>query len=431
MRPGEHLEVEITSLSLEGEGLGTYEDREMRVHGAFPGERVRVRVEHVSKQHPRADARRLEVLTPTTHKRPSPCPDDVTNGGRCTGCALSTIDVEAQQTAKSAMLVERFGLDAVLSSTGPEWGYRASSKRIAFRHGPRLGLGSYVRDTHRAASMRHCRVEHPRIAAVARQIEDLATELAIPPYDERTKTGTLRAVWLRTDGEHVLVTLVVVREDPTLFALSARLEGVSGVVRAIARAEGNDLRGASLTVLRGHDSLRIRMNEETTNVSALSFFQPNPDVAAQAYDELVRASEGLENAGLALDLYAGAGITTKMLAKRFAEVVPVESFPEAARALGIEPSGVAETLAKRLEANAPKPVFVVANPPRAGLGDAVCRSLIALAPERIAIMSCHPGSLSRDLALLEAGGYTRTSVRWFDTLPNTPHVEVVVRLDRS
>ena len=31
---------------------------------------------------------------------------------------------------------------------------------------------------------------------------------------------------------------------------------------------------------------------------------------------------------------------------------------------------------------------------------------------------------------LEAEGYRRTSVVWFDTLPNTPHVEVVVRLDR-
>lgn len=429
MRVGEPVEVDISRLSLEGEGLGELDQREIRVHGAFPGERVRARIEHLSKQHPRAEAKKLEVLTPHPDRHASPCPDDVTNGGRCTGCALGVLGVEAQRAMKTEMLRSRFGLETELAEGGEAYGYRASSKRIAFRHGPRVGLGSYVRDSHKAASMRHCRVDHPRIASVARQIEDLATELRIEPYDERNKTGALRAVWLRTNGETVLVTLVVTRDEPALFALAARLEGVVGVVRALAKAEGNDLRGASLAILRGSDRLEVTLGGEATTVGPLAFLQPNPVIAAAAYRELVATDD--PGSTLALDLYAGAGVTTTMLRRRYAEVVPVESFPDAARALGIAPSSVVDALARRIADGAERPSFVVANPPRAGLGEAVCRSLATIGPDRIAIMSCHPGSLERDLALLEASGYRRVRTRWFDTLPNTPHVEVVVHLARE
>lgn len=78
------------------------------------------------------------------------------------------------------------------------------------------------------------------------------------------------------------------------------------------------------------------------------------------------------------------------------------------------------------------PAFVVANPPRAGMGPKVCASLSQCGrrgPLALNIMSCNPKSLSADLERLTVdGGFELVSLRAFDTLPQTPHVELVARL---
>ena len=74
------------------------------------------------------------------------------------------------------------------------------------------------------------------------------------------------------------------------------------------------------------------------------------------------------------------------------------------------------------------PDLVVANPPRKGLGADVAELLASHAPPRLAIMSCGPEALARDLAVLEASGYRRVSLTAYDALPQTPHVELVAKL---
>src|SRR5690606_27563315 len=158
-----------------------------------------------------------------------------------------------------------------------------------------------------------------------------------------------------------------------------------------------------------------------------------PIVAAQAYRDLVGPPPSEPEAGigrsLACDLYAGAGVTTKLLGQRFSQVVPCESYPESAAALGVEPE-TAEAFCRRwLAESQPTPELIVANPPRAGLGEAVCAGLLALAAERVHIMSCNPATLRADLDRL-APGYQRIGLRGYDTLPQTPHVELVAWLRR-
>ncbi len=101
--------------------------------------------------------------------------------------------------------------------------------------------------------------------------------------------------------------------------------------------------------------------------------------------------------------------------------------PEGAAALGIEPQSAAAFLAERAGGEAP--AVVIANPPRAGLGKEVCERLLTLGAERIHLMSCGPAGLAKDLRRLEAG-YTLEAVEAWDTLPQTPHVELVARLRR-
>ncbi|MBC7171016.1 MAG: class I SAM-dependent RNA methyltransferase, partial [Polyangiaceae bacterium] len=78
------------------------------------------------------------------------------------------------------------------------------------------------------------------------------------------------------------------------------------------------------------------------------------------------------------------------------------------------------------------PDLVVANPPRRGLGAEVTTLLRELAAPRVHIMACGPDGLAADLAALTAGGlYRLERLEAFQTLPQTPHVELVAWLERA
>jgi 23S rRNA (uracil1939-C5)-methyltransferase len=76
-----------------------------------------------------------------------------------------------------------------------------------------------------------------------------------------------------------------------------------------------------------------------------------------------------------------------------------------------------------------RPDFVLADPPRAGLGKTVVSHLNRLAPGRITIVSCDPATLARDLAALK--GYEITGMTMVDLFPRTYHLETVVELRRA
>ncbi len=74
------------------------------------------------------------------------------------------------------------------------------------------------------------------------------------------------------------------------------------------------------------------------------------------------------------------------------------------------------------------PEFVLADPPRAGLGKDVVGHLQRLAPPRMTIVSCDPATLARDLAGLSS--YQIESLTMVDLFPQTYHLETIARLRR-
>ncbi|MCB9705089.1 MAG: class I SAM-dependent RNA methyltransferase [Myxococcales bacterium] len=432
LRQGDRLEVRIEALSREGEGLARAQGREVVIAGAFLGERARARIVHVARQRARAFAALEVVEEPHPGRRSPPCPRHPGRGGACSGCPWMALEEEAQRVHKRRLLADAFGLvvDEVRALPGGDLGYRWSSKRVVGGRPGALVLGSYVRGTHDLADMSECLVEHPAIAAAVHELVAAADELAIEPYDEASGAGDLRYVWLKTDGREVLLTLITGgRPSRAAELLGARLQLPAGIAWSVQGAGGNALRGGAAEVLRGRPGLALELAGAEVEVGPLGFLQPNPAVAEMAYRDLVRDAEGEAAAGaLALDLYAGAGVTTALLRRAFARVVPCESYPESALALGVIPMEVDAFLAGY---RGPRPDLVIANPPRAGLGAAVCRRLGELAAPRVQIMSCAPATLADDLRMLSAAGYEVVRLRAYDTLPQTPHVEVVAWLRRA
>jgi 23S rRNA (uracil1939-C5)-methyltransferase len=77
-----------------------------------------------------------------------------------------------------------------------------------------------------------------------------------------------------------------------------------------------------------------------------------------------------------------------------------------------------------------KPDLIVADPPRAGLGAAVCAELNRLPAQRMTYLSCDPATLARDLKELMSGGWRISEIHLLDLFPQTFHVETCVMLQR-
>jgi 23S rRNA (uracil1939-C5)-methyltransferase len=84
-----------------------------------------------------------------------------------------------------------------------------------------------------------------------------------------------------------------------------------------------------------------------------------------------------------------------------------------------------------LEGLGQAPDFVLADPPRSGLGKHVVKHLARLLPPRITVVSCDPATLARDVAALLPAGYRIEALTLVDLFPQTYHLETVTRLVRG
>ncbi len=166
-------------------------------------------------------------------------------------------------------------------------------------------------------------------------------------------------------------------------------------------------------------------------VSHGSFFQVNRFLISNLVETALGGAEGER----ALDLYAGVGLFSLPLAKRFAAVTAVESGARASGDLrfNAERAGLALQVEKTdaevwLDQLEVAPDFVLLDPPRAGIGKRVVERLAQLKPARLAIVSCDPATLARDLAGLTAAGYRIERLTLVDLFPQTYHLETVAHL---
>jgi len=434
MKPGDTITVMAETLSRHGDGVARHDGHEIHVGGLLPGETGDVEVDYVSKQRPRAHGAAVRRRNTHPGRRIAPCP----HHGRCNGCPLMEMDLPSQHELKRQELKREYGIEidrlVVQDSTGLR--YRWSAKRVVHGDPGAIVLGSFMRGTHNVADMSSCLVDHPDIVRCAQELVEQADALKLEPYDELSELGDLRYVWFKTDGRgQVLLTLITAEPfSPSIELLAERLEIPAGIAWGVNSTRSNDQRGVTLRPVRGRQSLTFDIAGVAFHCGPLGFLQPNPTAIALAYRDLVHVpAGGAPHGKVALDLYAGAGVTTTLLRERFAQVIPCESYPESARQLGVEPELVEEFLARILsqpKSPARHPDLVVANPPRGGLGPTVCAQLNQLHASRLHLMSCNPRSLKDDLAKLTGseGGYRLIGARAFDTLPQTAHIELVAWL---
>jgi 23S rRNA (uracil1939-C5)-methyltransferase len=186
---------------------------------------------------------------------------------------------------------------------------------------------------------------------------------------------------------------------------------------------------------RGCGYVSLDLSGLKYTVSPWSFFQSNWGLNNEVVGVLLEGLRPLEGKR-ALDMYAGAGNFSLPISREAAEVVAVEDNPHAVKdgQRNLSLNGIKNV--KPIKAHIEKAKLAgkfdvaVLDPPRPGLTAEAMRTVLDIAPERIAYVSCNPSTLARDIGKMR-DKYDLASVRLIDLFPNTYHIEAIALLDRK
>jgi len=410
-------EIVCEGIAHGGEAVGRLADgRAVFVPYAIPGERVRIRVTQARRRFARAEL--VEVLEASPDRVEPPCPHF--GPGRCGGCAWQHIRPEAQADLKTRLVREQLGhlggltgvpVRPTLQPVSPPgeaagFGYRERATLTAASDGR---LGFLRSGSHQVHPVDRCPL-------LADGLQDLPAQLGRHPAGAKVR---LRR---GADGDRLVVLEAAA-------ASRTRFLPPEGVAWATVRGNGK------VVDVEGRPSVTERVAGVDLQVSAASFFQVHREGAETLVELAARALEPASGETL-LDLYAGVGLFAATIGAAAGKVVAVESWKPAARDakhnLRSHPDA---TVLQDDVANALPHVgaadLMVLDPPRAGAGAAVLRRVAALRPRAIALVSCDPAALARDVRTLVDLGYLAAWVQPVDLFPQTAHVEALTALSRA
>jgi 23S rRNA (uracil1939-C5)-methyltransferase len=367
----------IEKLVYGGEGLARLDGKVVLTSFVLPGEVVRVETERAKNDLWRG--RLIEVLQPSASRITPVCP----YFQRCGGCQYQHIDYPFQLEQKRDILREALqrvgkidfaGEIGVIS--GEPWQYR---NRVQL-HIEGGAIGYFAQGSRDLCAIDHCPIASPKLNETIGKIEVHRATTAVELFTNETEVQV-------------------------------------NVVDRVPRAELTALASLGVTTPIEYGGFQVSRN---------SFFQVNRVLI----DRLVGCAVGDAKGEWAVDLYAGVGLFAAKLAERFTKVTAVESggsafrdlthnFPQASVNANVEDylGGVQETLD-----------FILADPPRAGLGKLVVKELARIRAPRLTIVSCDPATLARDLQALLAENYRIEEITLVDLFPQTFHLETVAEL---
>ena len=413
MEVEENLELRITDIAHGGYGVARENGQVIFVGGAIPGEKVRAQIFERKRRFAKAVVQEVLEAAPERIENPWPA-----GGVAYTGAAdFAHIALSMQRELKAQVVeaqLRKIGgeiitaqladlplvVEAVDSSDG--WGSRS---RIDLVKMPQ-GFGMYRAHSHELLPLKEMPLADARIGSL-----DL---------------------WGRAWDKYVPV--------------GAKVRAVASSVGDIRLAVGKKVYSApgkrAARIVREQVLLPAQPQQQKNYryaLDAAGFWQVHreaPRTLIMAVQDFLGDISGVRG----VDLYAGAGLFSQPLADCIGPRGSLSTYEGSEEAVKAAQKNLAAfSWAKAQEARigarniqtlTAQADFVLADPPRAGLGVAAAQQLAKSGAEKIVLVSCDPAAMARDVAQLAAGGYRMAGIRIFDIFPHTHHVETVVLMSR-
>ena len=400
--PALDLTLPVEKLVYGGSGLSRHEGRVVMTPFVLPGETVHIAIAKEKKDV--LEGRVLEVLEKSEARTAALCKVFE----RCGGCHYQHALYPAQVEMKKDVLrevLQRIGKltppDEIEAITGEPWGYR---NRIQL-HIDGQKVGYRQPGSHTVVDTAECPVASPKLNEALHALRRMVRNHRFPRF--------VRSIEFFTNERDVQVNV-----------------GETMAGQRVAKPFFDWLEQELPGTATG--PIEYAANGNQNRVHYKSFFQVNRFLIGA----LTKAAIGDATGDLALELYAGVGLFSLSLAGKFANVDAVESVKvavedaeanakRAKKKIGHFRASTEEFLAGVQTA----PDFILADPPRAGLGPEAVGHLVRIKAPRIGIVSCDPSTLARDLKGLCEAGYKIRSMALIDLFPQTFHMETVTHLE--
>ena len=433
----------IEGYTSEGLGVARIDGQAVFFHRALRGEDCDVLLLKVLKNA--AFGKVVKVHEPSPHRVEPDCP----YYGKCGGCDFRHMDREEELYAKKTRVQDALrrigGSDVQVEEilAGERLHYRNKSQFPIAADGT---VGFYKARSHQVIPVENCPLQKVDTNNVQLKFDRYIRLYNVSCYDERTRQGLLRHLYVRSNGagESLVCIFANGRELPHEAELVALLREASprivGVVLGVNTQPTGAILGKEYRTLWGTDVLTDELCGLTFRLSVPSFYQVNREMAEVLYAKAVEFA-ALTGTETVLDLYCGAGTITQVMARHAGRVIGAEIVPEAiedakanAKRNGVENveffCGDASAVAADFAAKGLRPDVICVDPPRKGLAPEVVRAAAQMAPRRIVYVSCDPATLARDVKLFAAEGYGAVCAAAVDMFPGTANVEAVVALER-
>lgn len=428
------------------ETVGTADGLTVFVPQMIVGEKAVVRLNHVKNGVAYGEV--VKLLETSPQRKVPPCK----NFGNCGGCALMHMDYSEQLVFKRNKVANNLkklgGLDVEVEPCVPSPKHLAYRNKLSLPVRGTVGnvqIGMYKQNSHEVVDSDECLLGAEWCKTLVRLFRNYLNANKIVPYDEKDFSGVVRHLVARYVENQLLV--VVVTNGAANFdwkPLAKQLESAFpkfGLFVNQNSLKNNVILGKTTKHLFGlkyiegeHLGVKFRLRPD-------SFFQVNDGVKDALYKKVQQLLDVSETQVL-VDCFSGVGILTNVLASEKYQTVAVEIEPVAVQdaneiaKLNNTPrltnvcGDVNEELPKIVEEHKGKVLSLVVDPPRKGLGEKICDTILKAGFDNVVYVSCDSATLARDLKTL-CQNYQIRYVRPWDMFPNTSQVESVVCLTRK
>ncbi len=463
----EVLELKIESVAFEGKSIARVDGFVVFVAGGVPGDVVKARVYKKKKDY--AEAKIVEILSPSAHRVEAPCD----YFGYCGGCRWQHLDYAEQLRFKRQHVIdalERTGglkieVDPII---GAEEVYRYRNKiEVTFSGRPywihegdpaTVALGFHAPGRFdKTIDIRHCHLADENINAILNWFREaidpqsnINREFELTIYDSMQHAGLLRFLTIRKsfDSGEYMVNLVVLEEEERIGRLAEMLHRdlpfVSTFATIVNRSRAQIATGEVGRVHFGSGYITEKLGKYRFRISPLSFFQTNTLQAEKLYGA---ALEGVgQKQEVIYDLYSGTGSISIYLSDIAEKVYGFELIESAVKDAeeNSRLNGVSNVRFFRTDLldlfkgsdpvgnfgglGIPEPDLILLDPPRSGLHPKIASNLHLLGAQKIVYVSCNPMTQARDVKEIVSHGYALVSSQPVDMFPQTYHIENVLTL---
>lgn len=427
LKVGDIIDINIEKLAFGGEGLGKSGAYPVFVPDTVPGDAVRVKLNHVTRDLCRAEI--VEMLARSSNRVPARCP----LFGQCGGCQIQSLVYTAQLKAKQVMakdVLKRIGgietsVRNVIRSSD-SFHYRIRTRLQVAQVNGQLQVGYFARHSKKIVPLTHCPLLVDSINTVIAKLPEIlpAPGTAPIPHEVHLQTAI--------QGESVVVHLVGKETIHGVDAVLDRCKLLKLPVTGVSSSHKNKILTA------GDVQQQSTIGNTTLLTSGDTFIQANRFQSRRMLDQAIMLSSPAAD-DTVLDLYCGSGFFSLAIAPFVQSVTGLEGSTAAiSNAIdSAEINGLTNThfIACRDNRFFDLPdlrkkrfSLVVADPPRAGLSPETLKALIKMKPAKFLYVSCNPSTLARDLKALVAEDFRIRVIQPVDMFPHTYHLENLVFL---